>query len=268
MKSTPALAYGTIVSNVMPPDDSVSHWWFTISTAFLVSSGVKLSNIMRSGFSARACSSSSKLRTSTSILRSLPFSLQYCLARDTALCMPPAKSMWLSLSSIMSKSPMRWFIPPPIFTASFSSIRIPGVVLRVSSTRVLVPASISACWYLWVIVAMPLMRCIMLSIRRSVCNRLCTLPLTIIATSPFFTSAPSFISTSTSSVGSKRRNTSLATSMPASMPSSFTSRRLLPIASAGMQLSVVWSPSPISSAKLRSMSLSVSSFTVCWYNWL
>ena len=38
------------------------------------------------------CRSSSKLRTSISILRSFPFSLQYSLARLIALSMPPAKS--------------------------------------------------------------------------------------------------------------------------------------------------------------------------------
>lgn len=39
-------------------------------------------------------------------------------------------------SRIMSNRPIRWFTPPPILTAIFSRIRIPGVVLRVSSTRV------------------------------------------------------------------------------------------------------------------------------------
>ena len=56
--------------------------------------------------------------------------------------------------------------PPPIFTAIFSIIRIPGVVLRVSRTRVLVPSNFFT--YLWVIVAMPLIRCMMFSIKRSV----------------------------------------------------------------------------------------------------
>ena len=51
----------------------------------------------------------------------------------------------------MSNRPMRWFTPPPIRTASFSRIRIPGVVLRVSNTWVRVPSN--ALTYLRVVVA-------------------------------------------------------------------------------------------------------------------
>ena len=177
-----------------------------------------------------------------------------------AFVMPPAKSTWLSFSRIMSKSPIRWFIPPPIFTACFSSMRIPGVVLRVSSTWVFVPFSFST--YLFVIVAIPLIRCIMFSIRRSVCSRERTLPVTTIAMSPFFTCAPSCMSTSTFIVSSNLANTFFATSTPARMPSSFIRRCDLPMASSGMQHKVGWSPSPISSAKDRSMSLSSNSSTV------
>ncbi len=101
----------------------------------------------------------------------------------------------------------------------------------------------------------------MLSIRRSVCRRERTLPVTIIATSPFFTLEPSPINTSTCMVGSKRANTFLATSTPASIPSSLISNLLFPIASSGIQQRVVWSPSPISSAKERSISLSSNSST-------
>ena len=177
-----------------------------------------------------------------------------------AFVIPPAKSTWLSLSSIMSKRPILWFIPPPIFTACFSSIRIPGVVLRVSSTCVFVPFSFST--YLCVIVAMPLILCMMLSMSRSVCSSERTFPVTTIAMSPFFTSAPSPINTSTFMVLSNLSNTFFATSTPASMPSSLMRRCDLPIASSGMQHSVVWSPSPMSSAKARSMSLSSNSSTV------
>ena len=151
----------------MPPEDSVSYLPATISTAFLVISGVKLSNMIRSTPPrSRTCCSSSKLRTSISIFRSLPFSLQYSLARVMALSIPPAKSTWLSFRRIMSNKPIRWFTPPPIFTAIFSRMRIPGVVLRVSSTRVFVPSNTFA--YLRVMVAMPLIRCITFNIRRSV----------------------------------------------------------------------------------------------------
>ena len=77
----------------MPPEDSVSYLPATISTAFLVISGVKLSNMIRSTPPrSRTCCSSSKLRTSISIFRSLPFSLQYSLARVIALSIPPLRS--------------------------------------------------------------------------------------------------------------------------------------------------------------------------------
>ena len=177
-----------------------------------------------------------------------------------ALSMPPAKSTWLSFSRIMSNRPIRWFTPPPIFTAIFSRIRMPGVVLRVSSTRVFVPFRRST--YLWVMVAIPLMRCMMFSIRRSVCSKDCTLPSTTIGTSPGFTCVPSCMNTVTFMSGSKRWNTSLATSMPARIPSSLISSFDFPMASAGIHDNVVWSPSPISSAKERSIRRSIKSFTI------
>ena len=56
-------------------------------------------------------------------------------ARATASAMdsPPR---WLSLTSTASDRLPRWLWPPPARTAAFSSARSPGVVLRVSSTRV------------------------------------------------------------------------------------------------------------------------------------
>ena len=249
-----------MVSKVIPPEDSVSTRPAMMSTAFLVSATEKLSSMMRSTPPwSSTCRSSSNERTSISILSGNPFSSRYLWQRSMALTMPPAKSTWLSLSRIMSKRPIRWLQPPPILTACFSSIRIPGVVLRVSNTRVLVP--LRRCTYLSVMVAMPLMRCMMLSMRRSVWSSERTRPVTTIAMSPFLTRVPSCISTSTCISGSKRRNTSLATSTPARIPSSLMSRCDLPIASAGMQHKVVWSPSPMSSANDRSMSLSTSCLT-------
>ena len=47
-KSTPHSAYCRIVSNVIPPLDSVSYFPAIMSTAFLVSATVKLSSIIRS----------------------------------------------------------------------------------------------------------------------------------------------------------------------------------------------------------------------------
>ena len=56
-------------------------------------------------------------------------------ARATAWAMPmPAR--WLSFTSTPSERLPRWFVPPPARTAAFSRARRPGVVLRVSSTRV------------------------------------------------------------------------------------------------------------------------------------
>ena len=136
---------------------------------------------------------------------------------------------------------------------------MPGVVLRVSNTRVFVPFSRST--YLFVMVAMPLIRCMMFNIRRSVCNRLLTRPVTIMATSPGFTCVPSCMNTSTFMSGSKRRNTSFAISIPANTPSSLMSNLDFPMASAGIQQSVVWSPSPMSSAKAKSIKRSFNSST-------
>ena len=132
---------------------------------------------------------------------------------------------------------MRWFMPPPIRTASFSIIRIPGVVLRVSKTCVLVPSNALA--YLRVVVAIPLMRCITFSINRSVCNKDWILPSTTNAISPFFTSAPSCIKTVIFSSGSKSWKIRLAISTPANTPSSLMISWLFPIAVSGMQHKVV-----------------------------
>ena len=109
------------------------------------------------------------------------------------------------------------------------------------------------------------MRCMMLSIRRLVCKSERTLPVTIIGTSPGFTWSPSFINVSTCISGSKRWNTSRAMRRPARMPSSLISNFDLPIASSGMQQRVVWSPSPMSSEKARSIRRSLSSSTVYIY---
>ncbi len=163
-----------------------------------------------------------------------------------ALAIPPAKSTWLSFSKIMSNRPMRWLQPPPIFTASFSSMRRPGVVLRVSSTRVCVPSRRFT--YSAVRVATPLMRCIMFSIKRSVCSSDCTRPSTTKAMSPRFTRSPSCSSCVIFRSGSKAWNMRFATSTPASTPSSLMMSCCLPRASAGMHERVVWSPSPMSSA--------------------
>ena len=181
-----------------------------------------------------------------------------------AASIPPAKSTWLSFSKIISNNPIRWLTPPPILTASFSTIRRPGVVLRVSNTRVFVPSR--ALTYLRVVVAIPLMRCMTLSIKRSVCNKDCTFPSTTKSISPFFTSAPSWMNVVIFSSGSNVWKIRSAISTPANTPSSFTISWLFPISVAGMQHKVVWSPSPISSANARRISSAIScSFVSCTF---
>ncbi len=53
-------------------------------------------------------------------------------ASRAATATPPASVAWFSLTRIASSRPPRWLTPPPMRTASFSSARSPGVVLRVS----------------------------------------------------------------------------------------------------------------------------------------
>ena len=54
----------------------------------------------------------------------------------TAAPTPPAIAAWFSLMRIASKSPTRWFVPPPAATAAFSSRRSPGRRLaRVEDAR-------------------------------------------------------------------------------------------------------------------------------------
>ena len=48
---------------------------------------------------------------------------------------------WLSLMRMPSERSKRWFVPPPVRTAYFSSTRRPGVVLRVSRRRHSLPSS-------------------------------------------------------------------------------------------------------------------------------
>ncbi len=64
--------------------------------------------------------------------------------RANAAATPPAAATWLSFTSAMSDSPIRWFAPPPQRTAYFCSARRPGMVLRVSRTVADVPSSASA----------------------------------------------------------------------------------------------------------------------------
>ncbi len=80
--------------------------------------------------------------------------------------------------------------------------------------------------------------------------------------SPFLTSVPSLSITVIFIVGSTLCSTFSAMSTPASIPSSFIMSRERPMASAGIVESVVWSPSPRSSANARLRRSSISSSVV------
>ena len=166
-----------------------------------------------------------------------------------AFSMPPAKSMWLSLSIIMSKRPKRWFCAPPTVTAYFSKMRMLGVVLRVSSSVTFV--SFTRSTYSCVVVAIPLMRCMKLSKVRSAVSMLRDEPCRVNAMSPLCTNVPSGSNSSMRMFSSTWRSTSRATSTPANTPSCLTSSFMSPIASAGMQESEEWSPLPISSRNVN-----------------
>ena len=71
----------------------------------------------RRASAASASRSWSSVSTSTSILTRWP---TLALARSIAIATPPATAMWLSLISIASSRPKRWFDPPPQRTAYFS----------------------------------------------------------------------------------------------------------------------------------------------------
>ena len=62
------------------------------------------------------------------------------LATRSAISLGASPATWLSFTSMASKSPMRWLVPPPQRTAHFSSMRMPGMVLRVSQMAARVPA--------------------------------------------------------------------------------------------------------------------------------
>ena len=90
---------------------------------------------------------------------------------------PPAASLWLSLIIATSNSPMRLFVPPPHRTAYFSRARMPGVVLRVSSTIAPEPDSTSAQRRVWV--ATPEVREMMLRMVRSATSIVRVAPLSV-----------------------------------------------------------------------------------------
>ena len=130
IRSTPVAAMAFTVSKVIPPEASVSMRPATRATASAICATVMLSSNTASAPVARASSSCASESTSTSIFTRCPTEPR---TRSIAWRTPPATATWLSLMSTASSSPKRWLLPPPARIACFSSIRRPGVVLRVQT---------------------------------------------------------------------------------------------------------------------------------------
>mmetsp|Transcript_30429 Transcript_30429/g.84851 ORF Transcript_30429/g.84851 Transcript_30429/m.84851 type:complete len:260 (-) Transcript_30429:27-806(-) len=168
---------------------------------------------------AQASRASARLRHSTSILELNPAASR---ARRTAPVMLPALQMWLSFSMIMCDRSMRCVLTPPTTSAYFSTMRKPGVVLRVPATSPCHLAAALRSASSRAAVAMPLARVTMLSAVRSASRILRTGPITLATTVTGFTSAPSGRSHSTSSPMALK--TASAKGTPARMPRDFPSR--------------------------------------------
>ena len=115
-------------SNNTPPFPFLLQLSFNLCAATLRPSGRKLSNITISAPASTASSASSSLPTSTSILMLKPPTF---LAAFTALVIDPMDQIWLSLSIIIELRSYRCASQPPTNIPYFSTIRKPGVVLRV-----------------------------------------------------------------------------------------------------------------------------------------
>src|SRR4051812_2236096 len=233
----------------MPPLASRGTRPLTWTTALRSCSSPRLSSRSMSAPAASASSICSGVLTSASTFSS------GCAARRalrTASPMPPAAAAWSSLTNIPSKSAPRWLVPPPARTAAFSNSRIPGVVLRVSSNRVRVPASADA--YRRVSVAMPQSRWRRLSAVRSPVRMARIDPRTRRTRSPGPASSPSPSSASNSHSGSSARNTRAAAEMPETTSVSLAKITPLPRAPAVTQASAVRSPGPTSSSRASAMS--------------
>ena len=109
---------------------------------------------------------------------------------------------------------------------------------------------------------MPLILCIQLSTNLSQVSMVCTLACTSKAFSPNTITSPSFLYAINSELGSTCLNIFSAITTPAKMPSCFIFKTALPFASGFIQLSVLWSPSPISSCKACTIKCSSCSSNV------
>src|SRR5690606_32849897 len=100
-------------------------------------------------------------------------------------------------------------------------------------------------------VAMPLIRCIRFSVRRSAVRMERAAPSTLPNVVPAVTASPSAAVQSTTSPASTAAKTRSATARPARTPSSLTRKTASARRSAGMVARVVTSPAPTSSARAR-----------------
>ena len=183
-------------------------------------------------------------------------------ARRTASPTDPATSTWLSLIIAASHSPMRWFDPPPMRTAYFSSWRNPGIVLRVSSS---VQSGLSiARTYSATIVAMPERCWTVFRALRSAVSMARALPSSRIRSVPAATLSPSATRSSILISGSSARKKASATPRPATSIVSRVSMTPAKRAPTGITLSLVTSrpppgsPSPRSSASVSRTKVSRS----------
>mmetsp|Transcript_10686 Transcript_10686/g.44398 ORF Transcript_10686/g.44398 Transcript_10686/m.44398 type:complete len:248 (+) Transcript_10686:1287-2030(+) len=239
------------------------------ATASLMSSSDMLSSITRltalvttasSSRSFTICLTSSMVRVSTSILTpSMPFSFKKFCALATALSMPPDAAMWLSLIMIMSKRPMRWFLPPPMSTAHLSGSLRPGTVLRVSSMYAGAAASAMA----FVRLAMPLIRCMKLRRTRSARRMECALPVISQKMSPFLMTSPSSLDQDTVTSGSTAARIWLHSAWPASTPSALARRVAVLTVASGIVLRDEMSPTSAMSSSSASLIASAMLYVGC-----
>ena len=226
----------------MPPETSTGTRPAIFLIAAAACSGVKLSSRIICAPAASASSICSGRSTSISTWRSPAAAT----ARRVASPTDPAIRTWLSLTRIAESRPERWGVPPPTDTARFSSRRRSGVVLRVSRIFAFVPATAST--NPRVMVAMPDMRCRKFRATRSPVRMPRADPVTDAIALPASKRSPSRARVSQSIFGSTTRNTSRATSRPATTKDCLATKTPVACASASTVASVVASRVPTSSS--------------------
>src|SRR6266508_2334173 len=207
-------------------------------------SGVWLSIRIILAPASRASFRSSSLSTSTSIF--IPWGA-FSRAASTARAIPPQSRRWLSLMSTMSKSPSRWFEPPPSATAMRSNTRNPGAVFRVSRMRQPVPETAST--NALVAVAIPHMRWRRFKATRSAVSTARARPEILARMASGWTEFPAAASSFHESPGSSSSNVRRATERPETTQALRATNRPRARDPDGTVHSVVTSPAPTSSAR-------------------